>query len=198
MPDPIHCQVSIPQSQLKSHLTQMILMEYHLICIDVCQIHFITYFNLIWHTNTCEQKAQDKRIARPSQYLILCDLNTAQMAKFYQDLCIEKTGWNLELVDSYVKNSRPVTTSYRRRAKSSLGLLGRTESSSFPNTARSHDEIMYICQFKWCYSTSKIIHNKLKHSIIDKKFITEMNKTIQFNYQQNYMPIRLISEKYIL
>lgn len=180
----------------------MILMEYHLICIDVCQIHFVTYFNLIWRANNSDaEDAHVKRKAEPVRYLIMYDLNTAQMAKFYKDLCVDKAGWNLELIDSYVKNLRPIATSYRRRAKSSLGLVGRVEPASswsgsqlsFP-TARSHDEIMYICQFKYGSSQQDDClqqePNKLKHSVIGKNFITEMSQIIQFSYQKNYMPIR--------
>lgn len=193
-PNLTHLEVSIPHKKLKSHLTQMILMDFHLICIDVCRIDDANYFNLVWRANRLDDDESKPHNAQPTKYLIMYDLNTAQIARFYKDLCNKKDDgggdhWNIELVDFYVKNVRPIVSTYRCRAKSAA--FDRSRSQANLSTARSHDEILYICQFKLSQNPiDQHSLNKLKHSIIDKSYFNEFKESIKFTYQQNYMPIR--------
>lgn len=127
----------------------MISLRLHVTWIDVIQINKTNYFNLLW---TCDQTQHQASQARPPQYLIFYDLNTAQVAQIYKEHSLEHN-WNLELIESYIKDSKPSLNIRKKSAKNHTSVL------------KSYEEILFICQFK--FNSSATNKNKLQQSVID-------------------------------
>lgn len=185
----VQITLSLPYSELRTHLTTMINAHYHLVCVDSIVINKINYFNLLWTSNyepvdhRSNTSKQQSHQAKPPPYVIFYDLNPAQMAHIYKEYSID-LNWNIELIESYVRVIKP-----RKNEKSKCEKLNPT--------LKSHEEIFFMCQFRNVSSTELHVNkesylNKLKHAVADTRFKESLSETVKYSVtKQNYMPIRI-------
>ncbi|CAF0947594.1 unnamed protein product [Brachionus calyciflorus] len=162
--------LSLQYDELKSHVSTMLNADYHLTWIDIASINKINYYNLIWSPN-------DESCLN---YIIFFDLNPAQLEYMYKEYSVDNN-WNLELIESYVKYHRP-------------SLIKRKKLNRIKSTNKSHDEILYFCQFRHIENSNNKtkLFNTLKHSIIDTRFDDVYKKSTEsLSKKQAYMPIRI-------
>jgi hypothetical protein len=190
--------LSIPLSHVDDHIKSMQDSQCHLTWIDVSMVNHVNYFNFLWMNNTTEPAFQSTstRIkneiavetpAQPPRYVIFYDMNTAQMARLHHEYSVEKN-WNLELVEPYLKVQKPPLSSVSLSASMQSASAKRKQN---PATAKSYDEMFFICQFKYSGSADKNQLNKLQHSVIDTRFSECMQDMVKMNYTQLYMPVRV-------
>lgn len=206
--------LSVPYTELNAHLTTMMNVQCHLIWMDCICINKINFFNLIWQTNdekheinSLNQEIKSSRseksfCAESISYLIFYDLNTAQLANFYQKFCIENN-WSIQLVESYVKTpeikeakrtNRPQTSKSRPLTSKSSKLRPQIDkligSDNNIGTEKSYDEIFYICQIKKKTQPNEVT-NKLHQAIIDSRFDETFKETVKYSKDRAiYIPLR--------
>lgn len=213
----IHISLSISYNDLNSHIKEMLSLQCHLIWVDVITINMENFFNMIWAINEDDQykenisKSHNLFKAGPPSYMIFYDLNTAQMARIYKEFSIDKN-WNLVLIDSYAKIDKPNKSNLDNNQINQTNFVRENKSKKGKNinfkdnirieslsTIESNEDIYYICQFKNISDYNNLGNknkekciNLLQHSLIDNKLNEFINKTVEFSYGQNYIPIKLI------
>jgi hypothetical protein len=164
-------------------------------------VNKINYFSLLWTSNDETMSSSSNttnlktRQAKPPSYIVFYDLNTAQIAHMHRELSLKN--WNLELIEPYVKISRPKNlykeSHNRKSAKSARKPIQAKVSSNQSLSITSYEEIFYICQFKFLHDIKgdvKVL-NKLHHSVTDLKFNDCFKETVYHDKsKQNYIPIK--------
>lgn len=143
--------LSIPYSSLKAHIDTMVSADFHLIWVDNVFANKTNYFSLLWTANDSSESRC--RTARPPLYLVFYDLNPAQLESIYNQYICDN--WTMDLIESYVVHKDSVLLKKRRQ---------RMKSSS---VRKSHEEIQYFCQLKYC---AEEMPNELRHSVIDSRY----------------------------
>ena len=208
--------LSVPYSELNSHITTMLNVQCRLIWIDCIVINKNNFFNFIWQNNdesfdlnSIEMPQANTKLsdtccfqAKPPSHLIFFDLNTAQLAHINHKLS-EEDNWSIELVDSYVKTpvldllaqqrllNRPKTGAPRpQTSKSTRATTAKVPELKTPRLQKSYDEIFYICQFKRMKNSSKSKF-KLQQSIIDTRYDQTFKEIVKYSNEKPInIPIR--------